>query len=38
MLGAVFTSPLRRPFRASGLAGFAAVAEEGAPRRARLRV
>ena len=26
----VFTSPLRRPFRASGLAGFSAVAEQGA--------
>jgi hypothetical protein len=38
MLGPVFTSPLRRPFRTSGLAGFAAVAEQGAPGRGRLRV
>jgi hypothetical protein len=38
ILGPVFTSPLQRPFRTSGLAGFAAVAKQGAPGRSRLRV
>ena len=33
----VFTSPLRRPFRTSRLAGFSAVAEHGAPGRGRPR-
>jgi hypothetical protein len=33
----VFTSPLQRAFRTSGLAGFAAVAEHGDSTRGRIR-
>jgi hypothetical protein len=33
----VFTSPLQRAFRTCGLAGFAAVAKHGDPKRGRIR-